>query len=702
MVTAGPRIIEELNQALHAVLGADERVYLLGEDVADPYGGAFRATKGLSTAYPDRVLSTPISESGMVGVAGGLALCGNTVIVEMMFGDFIALGFDQILNFATKSVSMYGRHTPMRLVVRCPVGGGRGYGPTHSQSLQKHFLGIPHLALYELSPFHEPQAILDTLMSRDEPAILFEDKTLYTRRRYSHGRLSDRFRFDHLDEDRNWVRVWGPGTNGEPIVLIATGGTALFAVAAAERLIDEDGFDVTVLVPARLYPVAVGPVLPLIVGAAGTWVVEESTAGGTWGAEVAAQLHAAAVEPLRQPVRLIHSADRVIPAAPHLEQTVLVQPSTIVTQVRQGRRARATADPSAEARAVAVAVAVEPADNGGSASGAAVLVPTLNNNDTTYVVDEWLVADGTAVGRDDPIVVLETSKATEEIVTELAGVLRIVVPALAECAPGEILAYVEPAGRTGAVSTAAAVATQAPASATQAPASAVPAASVALSPAQRQVAEVVSASHREIPPAFVAVRADVDATLELMRCRSSDDGEVGLAELVIKALSECRADFPMLFATGFAADRYSLVDGTHVALTVDVGTGVFLPVIRDVDRLELEEIADRLVELRMRTLRGTLRETDLAGGNLALSINPEPDILLVQPIIPPGLAGVVSVTGIGTELALSADGQLHNRRTVGLGVAYDHRLVNGRGANGFLARLKQLVEEPAWATAGSR
>ena len=168
MVTSQPRIVEELNTALHRVM-ADTGAYLLGEYIADPYGGAFRATQGLSTAFPQRVLSTPISENAIFGVAAGLALSGETVIVEVMFGDFLALAFDQILNFITKSVSMYGRHTPMRVVVRCPVGGGRGYGPTHSQSMQKFFIGIPHLALYELTPFHDPYEILADLTARTEP-----------------------------------------------------------------------------------------------------------------------------------------------------------------------------------------------------------------------------------------------------------------------------------------------------------------------------------------------------------------------------------------------------------------------------------------------------------------------------------------------------------------------------------------------------
>src|SRR5262245_21145573 len=169
------RVGENLNRALHELFARESRLWLLGEDIAVPYGGAFKITKGLSTLYPDRVRTTPLSENALVGVAGGLALCGDTVIAEIMFGDFVGLAFDQILNFATKSVSMYGVHTPMRLVIRCPVGGGRGYGATHSQSVQKHFIGVPNLSLYELSPLHEAGDVLAAAFAEEQPCLLFED-----------------------------------------------------------------------------------------------------------------------------------------------------------------------------------------------------------------------------------------------------------------------------------------------------------------------------------------------------------------------------------------------------------------------------------------------------------------------------------------------------------------------------------------------
>jgi pyruvate/2-oxoglutarate/acetoin dehydrogenase E1 component len=147
------RVAENLNRALHGLFAESATPYLLGEDVLDPYGGAFKVTRGLATSFPDRVLTTPLSENGMVGVANGLALCGNRVVVEFMFGDFLLLAMDQIVNFAAKSVSMYGRPVPLPLLVRCPVGGNRGYGATHSQSVQKFLVGVPGLELWEMSPF---------------------------------------------------------------------------------------------------------------------------------------------------------------------------------------------------------------------------------------------------------------------------------------------------------------------------------------------------------------------------------------------------------------------------------------------------------------------------------------------------------------------------------------------------------------------
>jgi pyruvate dehydrogenase E1 component beta subunit len=332
--------VENLNHALHSVLAADPRVYLLGEDIADPYGGAFKVTKGLSSRFPDRVLTTPISEGAIVGVGGGLALAGDAAIVEIMFGDFVALAFDQLLNFASKSVTMYGRRVPIRLVVRCPVGGNRGYGPTHSQSPQKHFIGIPGLSLYEMSPFHDNRIVLAELLSRGEPAILFEDKVLYTRRMHCEGTVDDLFRF-RLVGDLAQVYVDQP--DQLDCAIIAPGGLAARAISAARSLLLAEELVCQVLVPSRLYPLRLEPVLPVLASARQVCVVEEGTAGGTWGSEVAQLVHRRLWGSLRRPVRLVHSADSVIPTAAHLERAVLVQDTDIHAALRAAVR-EATVD----------------------------------------------------------------------------------------------------------------------------------------------------------------------------------------------------------------------------------------------------------------------------------------------------------------------------------------------------------------------
>ncbi|WP_150256186.1 transketolase C-terminal domain-containing protein [Nocardiopsis deserti] len=325
------RVAENLNLALGDLLDGDPRVYLLGEDIVDPYGGAFKVTKGLSTRHPERVIPTPLSEGGLVGVGGGLALAGEAAVLEIMFGDFVALAFDQIANFASKSVSMYGRRVPMRMVVRCPTGGGRGYGPTHSQSLQKHFIGLPGLSVHEVSPFHDNRELLPELLGRGEPAMLFEDKVLYTERMFTDGVVDDLFSYDM--ELPGVARVFADTPDTYDCVLIVPGGLTHRALAAARSLLLEHEIACLLLVPSQLYPFDTDPLLPVLRRAELVCVAEEGTAGGTWGSEVAQAVHRTMWSDLRRPVSLVHSQDSVIPTAAHLENEVLVSADTISAAV---------------------------------------------------------------------------------------------------------------------------------------------------------------------------------------------------------------------------------------------------------------------------------------------------------------------------------------------------------------------------------
>ena len=356
------RVVQNLNAALHSLLERDERVNLIGQDIADPYGGAFGVTRGLSTRYPERVMSAPISEAAMVGAANGLALAGDKVIVELMFGDFAALAFDQLLNFAAKSVEMYGSRRPMRVLLRCPVGGNRGYGPTHSQSLQKHFIGIPNLSLHELSRFHDAAPLLDAIFSSGEPAILFEPKTLYPQRVCREGKLDDLHVCRRLGG--GWVHIAAEAAVGPAVVILAPGGVADRAITAARGLALEGAAQPHILIPSQLYPLDLQPVTEILAGATAVCVAEESTAGATWGTEVAAHVHEMLWHRLIRPVSRVHSLSSVIPAAPHLERQVLVQAETITAAVRAALGQQPRAGRAGAASAVLVKEEAAPADTG--------------------------------------------------------------------------------------------------------------------------------------------------------------------------------------------------------------------------------------------------------------------------------------------------------------------------------------------------
>jgi 2-oxoisovalerate dehydrogenase E1 component len=327
------RVVDNINRALHALMRADSRYVFLGEDVMDPYGGAFKVARGLSSTYPDRVLSTPISELGIAGMGNGLALAGHRPIVEFMFGDFIFLAFDQILNFAAKSVTMYGEHCPHPVLFRCPIGGHRGYGPTHSQSVQKYFIGVPNLDLYEASPMHDCATLLPLVFEQGNPAILFENKVMYPQPMLRPGMLDDLFTLDFVDPWTARVTL-----DAHPTVwMIATGGMFSTCLKAARALFLEHEIEAGIVVPFRLYPFDTAVAAPLLSGAEAIFTVEEGSGGGSWGDEVASAL-LRDVPGFTVPVGRIHSADSIIPSAQHLERLALVTPESIVRQITAARQ----------------------------------------------------------------------------------------------------------------------------------------------------------------------------------------------------------------------------------------------------------------------------------------------------------------------------------------------------------------------------
>ncbi len=689
MTALAPRVVEGLNGALHRLFTERPGLHLLGEDVLDPYGGAFKVTRGLSTAHPERVLTTPLSEAGITGVAAGLALAGDEVVVEMMFGDFAALAFDQLLNMVSKSVSMYGHHLPMRVVVRCPVGGRRGYGPTHSQSVQKHFIGIPNLALYETSPFHDAYELLSHALDHG-PAMLFEDKVLYTRRLCTDGVVDEHFRFVLTGSAPGWAHVMPVDGAPADVLLLCPGGVAHRAVEAAEAL-RQKGIRVHVLVPGLLYPLDLTPVLPLVAGTRLVVVAEESTAGGTWGAEVADRLHQSCWADLRAPVLTMSSADSVVPTAPHLEARVLLGADQMAAEIAAAFGA--VADVTAAVPAGTADEVVEETVPS-AAPGVPVTAPKLNNNDETYVLLDWLVEEGEQVDQGAPLVELETSKAVEEILAPASGYLRTRVDAGTEIAVGAVLAELLPTPREVLPTVPATAVPASEPAATQTPPATEQANIRVLDRVQQGIAAVVTRAHREVPAAFTALEVRVDHTVERLRAVSEETGgEIGLAEVLVKAVAVARPAFPSLFGRLVDDRTVALAETADIAVTVDTGNGLYTPVLRDCASRPVGELADDLMDFRLKALRGEFSARELDGGAIGLSLNLEPGVSVVAPIVLWPQLCMVSVGGPLERVVVSA-GAAVPATVVTLGLAYDHRVINGRTAVAFLSAVGDSLCDP--------
>ena len=324
-------VLENLRAALRELLLRDERVVLLGEDIAEPYGGAFQATAGLAPLAPERVLPMPISEEGFTNMAAGMALMGYRPVVDLMFSDFMALAFDSLLNFASKSVTMFGRHLPLQLIVRAANGGYRGYGATHSQSMQKHVMGIPNLAVYELSPFHDALAIYEAMFARETPCVCFEEKTLYASPWLGADGRSGWFQAEALDE--NWVRIAGDAVDSE-LLIVTHGGLSRLCLEALEALLMDDERDAALYVPACLYPLDLSPLLEKMARVGRVLVVEEGTRGANWSAELLAELNRRGLLGTVR-VAAVSAAAEVIPAARREEARVLPTLDDVVAAARQ-------------------------------------------------------------------------------------------------------------------------------------------------------------------------------------------------------------------------------------------------------------------------------------------------------------------------------------------------------------------------------
>jgi len=299
--------LQAISDGLRTEMRADERVLVMGEDIG-VFGGAFKVTDGFIEEFgADRVMDTPLAEAAIIGCAVGAAVVGMRPVCEMQFADFIACGFDQLVNVAGKM--LYRQGLPVNITVRMPSGGGFSGGPFHSQNPEAWFMHAPGLKVVAPSTAEDAKGLLIAAIRDKNPVCYMEHKHLYRR-----------VRGEVPDGDYTTPFTARLAREGTDMTVIAYGAMVHTALEATEDL---DGASVEVLDLRSLVPLDEEAILASVRKTSKVLVIDEANATCAAGAQVAALIADRAFEDLDGPVRRIATPDVPIPFSPPLEQAVL-------------------------------------------------------------------------------------------------------------------------------------------------------------------------------------------------------------------------------------------------------------------------------------------------------------------------------------------------------------------------------------------
>lgn len=299
--------IAAISEALREEMQRDSNVFVMGEDIAGSFGGAFKVTKGFEEEFgKGRVINMPMAELGFVGAATGMALMGLRPVIEMQFADFISTAFDSIVQFAATTHYRWGAAVPW--VIRAPCDGGIRSGPFHSQNPEAWFVHSPGLKVVAPATPVDAKGLLISAIRDNNPVIYFESKTLY---RSVKGYVPT----GEIVVPLGKAAVAQPGSD---LSIIAYGTQVHEALKAAERLAKED-VSVEVLDLRTLKPLDTEAILTTARKTGKVLIVHSATQLAGVGAEVAALISEHAFEYLDAPVRRLGGLDVPIPFSPPLE-----------------------------------------------------------------------------------------------------------------------------------------------------------------------------------------------------------------------------------------------------------------------------------------------------------------------------------------------------------------------------------------------
>jgi pyruvate/2-oxoglutarate/acetoin dehydrogenase E1 component len=323
--------IKAITETLAEAMRADDRVFVLGEDVAE--GGPYTATAGLAEEFGTaRVINTPISEAAITGVAVGAAQSGLRPVLEIMFIDFVTLALDQLVNAAAKAHFMSGGQLTVPMVLRTQGGAGQRGAAQHSQSLESWLAHVPGLRVVMPSRAADAAGLLAAAIADPNPVVFIENKTLY-------------FRKEEVPEPAEPVRIGEAVTlrQGRDVTIVALSRLVHDALAAADRLAAEHGIEAEVIDPRTLVPLDLGSIVRSVERTSRLVVAHEAVMHGGFGAEIAAQVQEAAFDYLDAPVGRVGAPFAPIPLSAPLEDAYLPGEDEIVAAVLRATGSRTPA-----------------------------------------------------------------------------------------------------------------------------------------------------------------------------------------------------------------------------------------------------------------------------------------------------------------------------------------------------------------------
>lgn len=324
---------DHINDALKKILIRYKSI-IIGEDIIDttpetplPYGGAFKVTAGLSTKFPKLVKNSSISEAGMTGFGIGCALDNRSCIVEIMFGDFMTLCLDQILQQASKIPSMYGSLLNLPFVIRAPMGGRRGYGPTHSQNIEKIFLFWPNVDVIAVNCLSEPGTIYSKAIENNKLTIVIEDKVSYTQTLTNH--LPDGYEVQKSNEKFSTFII-SPQFAKPNCTIILYGAMLAECIAILSDLFDEEIFP-QILCPTRLSPLNVSIFENINFKNLPCFFIEEGSKRTAWSSEVLSTLTEKNIV-FKKVFRI--SNEYIIPSSRELEDRIIPSRKNLTSKIK--------------------------------------------------------------------------------------------------------------------------------------------------------------------------------------------------------------------------------------------------------------------------------------------------------------------------------------------------------------------------------